>query len=111
MVPGGSCPSYTIIGDHRKRLINLQKEKVPKALNSEQVYERIKHLMSSYRKKRSIFFDLPYWKCLFVRHCLDVIHIKINVCDSIIGILLNIPGKTKDNFESRLDMVKMGLRK
>jgi len=49
-----------------------KEEKAPKALNGEQVYERVKHLMPSCEnvkqntieknvwKKRSIFFDLPY---------------------------------------------------
>ena len=27
-------------------------------------------------KKRSIFFGLPYWKSLYVRHFLDVMHIE-----------------------------------
>jgi len=34
-----------------------------------------------------------------------------NVCDNIIGTLLNIPDKTKDNVKSILDMVEMRLRK
>jgi len=34
-------------------------------------------------------------------------HIEKNVCDSIIGTLLNIPGKTKDGVKSRLDLVEM----
>ena len=58
-------------------------------------------------KKRSIFFDLPYWKFLFVRYCLDIMHLKKNVCDSIIGTLLNIPSKTKNTVKSTLDLVKM----
>nr|XP_027193555.1 uncharacterized protein LOC101504995 [Cicer arietinum] len=33
-----------------------------------------------------------------------------NVCDSVIGTLLNIQGKTKDGLNSRLDMVDMGIR-
>ena len=41
-------------------------------------------------KKRSILFDLPYWKVLDVRHCIDVMHVEKNVCDSVIGTLLNI---------------------
>ncbi|KAL6321680.1 hypothetical protein AAG906_031189 [Vitis piasezkii] len=61
-------------------------------------------------KKKSIFFDLEYWKYLHVRHNLDVMHIEKNVCESIIGTLLNIPGKTKDGLNSRLDLVEMGLR-
>ncbi|KAK9049567.1 hypothetical protein SSX86_031464 [Deinandra increscens subsp. villosa] len=62
-------------------------------------------------KKRSIFWDLPYWKHLDVRHCLDVMHIEKNVCDSLLGLLLNIPGKTKDGINARKDMVDMGIRK
>ncbi|XP_022008035.2 uncharacterized protein LOC110907351 [Helianthus annuus] len=62
-------------------------------------------------KKRSIFWDLPYWKCLEVRHCLDVMHIEKNVCDSLLGLLLNIPGKTKDGINVRKDMEEMGIRK
>ena len=56
------------------------------------------------------YFLTPYWKCLFVRHCFDVMHIKKNVCDSIIRTLLNIPSKTKDGVKSRLNLVEMGIR-
>jgi len=34
-------------------------------------------------------------------------HIEKNVCDIIIGTLLNIPGKTKYTVKSRLDLVEM----
>jgi len=50
-------------------------------------------------KKRSIFFYLPYWSDLDVRHCIDVMHVEKNVCDSLIGTLLNIKGKTKDGLK------------
>ena len=43
-----------------------------------------------FSRKKIIFFDLEYWKTLLVQHNLDK-----NVCDSIIGTLLNIPGKKK----------------
>ncbi|KAD6454288.1 hypothetical protein E3N88_08994 [Mikania micrantha] len=62
-------------------------------------------------KKKSIFWDLPYWKHLDVRLCLDVMHIEKTVCDSLLGLLLNIPGKTKDGINVRKDMVDMGIRK
>ena len=52
-------------------------------------------------KKKSIFFQLDYWKHLLVRHNLDVMHIEKNVCDSIVGTILNLPGKTKDGVKSR----------
>ena len=38
-------------------------------------------------KKKSIFFDLEYWKYLLVRHLLDVMHIEKNVCENIYGIV------------------------
>ena len=48
---------------------------------------------------------------MFVRHCIDFMHNEKNVCDSVIGTLLNIPGKTKDGVNSRKDMVDMCIGK
>ena len=60
--------------------------------------------------KQSIFWKLPYWKDLKVRHCLDVMHIEKNVCEAIIATLMNIPGKTKDVKAARLYLEKEGIR-
>jgi hypothetical protein len=38
-------------------------------------------------------------------------HIEKNVCESLLGLLLNIPGKTKDGINVRKDMEEMGIRK
>ncbi|XP_077233608.1 uncharacterized protein LOC143875914 [Tasmannia lanceolata] len=62
-------------------------------------------------KKKSIFFCLPYWESLLLRHNLDVMHIEKNVCDNVIGTLLNIEGKTKDSVKARLDLKKMNIRR
>ncbi|WVZ75536.1 hypothetical protein U9M48_023579 [Paspalum notatum var. saurae] len=40
----------------------------------------------------------------------NVMHIEKNICESIIGTLLNIVGKTKDNINSRLDLQEMNLK-
>ncbi|KAI5313159.1 hypothetical protein L3X38_042333 [Prunus dulcis] len=61
-------------------------------------------------KKQSKFFDLEYWKYLPVRHALDVMHIEKNVCNSIIGVLLEIPRKNKDGIAGRLDLLNMGVK-
>ena len=53
-------------------------------------------------KTRSIFFDLPYWVHNILRHNLDVMHIKKNIYDNLIGTILNLDGKTKDNMKARL---------
>lgn len=60
--------------------------------------------------KKSIFFELPYWQSLKLKHNLDVMHIEKNVCENIFGTLTNIAGKTKDNI-NRLDLELLGIRK
>nr|XP_017233126.1 PREDICTED: uncharacterized protein LOC108207178 [Daucus carota subsp. sativus] len=72
--------------------------------------EKKSNKVESVWKKKSIFFELEYWKFHHVRHCLDVMHIEKNVCDSLIGTLLNLKFKSKDSTKSRLDMVHMGIR-
>ena len=61
-------------------------------------------------KKRSIFFTLPYWEDHTLRHNLDVMHIEKNVMDNILSTLLNVKDQTKDNYKTRLDLAKMGIR-
>jgi hypothetical protein len=56
--------------------------------------------------KRSIFWDLPYWKDNLVRHNLDVMHIEKNFFDNVFNTLMNVPNKTKDNEKSRRDLEK-----
>jgi hypothetical protein len=40
-----------------------------------------------------------------------VIHVEKNVCESLIGTLLNTNGKTRDYGHARADLMKMGIRK
>ncbi|KAA0032142.1 uncharacterized protein E5676_scaffold186G00260 [Cucumis melo var. makuwa] len=61
--------------------------------------------------KKSIFFDLPYWSTLLLRHKLDVMHIEKNVCDNLVGMLLSIKRKTKDTMNARLDLQDLKIRK
>ncbi|KAM2842900.1 hypothetical protein PS2_030975 [Malus domestica] len=61
-------------------------------------------------KKHSIFFQLPYWEHLVLRHCLDVMHIEKNVTESLVATLLGIVGKSKDNMNARLDLELMGMK-
>jgi hypothetical protein len=62
-------------------------------------------------RKKSIFFELPYWKFLLVRHNLDVMHIEKNICETVLGTLLAMAGKSKDSEKARLDMEELGKRK
>src|SRR6266540_2949282 len=62
-------------------------------------------------KKVLIFFKcLPYWKDLDIRHAIDVMHVEKNVCDSILGILLDRKGKTKKGLKSRKDFVDLNIK-
>ncbi|XP_042467446.1 uncharacterized protein LOC122050620 [Zingiber officinale] len=55
-------------------------------------------------KKKSIFFNLPYWSGLLLRHNLDVMHVEKNVCENIIGTMLNLKKKSKDGVNARKDL-------
>ncbi|KAI5334657.1 hypothetical protein L3X38_024790 [Prunus dulcis] len=82
----------------------------PEPLTGEEVLHMVENGDRVCWKKKSIFFDLEYWKYLPVRHALDVMHIEKNVCDSIIGTLLEIPEKNKDGIAARLDLLNMGVK-
>ncbi|XP_052303645.1 uncharacterized protein LOC127904392 [Populus trichocarpa] len=54
--------------------------------------------------KRSIFWELPYWKTNLLRHNLDVMHIEKNMLENIFNTVMDVKGKTKDNIKARLDI-------
>ncbi|KAK1662429.1 hypothetical protein QYE76_050588 [Lolium multiflorum] len=53
-------------------------------------------------KKKSIFWELEYWKALEVRSAIDVMHLTKNLCVNILGFL-GVYGKSKDTTEARED--------
>ncbi|KAL4581331.1 hypothetical protein LXL04_017545 [Taraxacum kok-saghyz] len=61
-------------------------------------------------KKRSIFFELPYWQFNANRHNLDVMHIEKNICDNVVATLLDISGKSKDHVKGRFDLLDLGIK-
>ncbi|KAL9679938.1 hypothetical protein QQ045_017809 [Rhodiola kirilowii] len=56
----------------------------------------------------SIFYQLPYWSNLSQPYLLDVMHIEKNVFDNIIGTILGLQGKTKDDVKAREGWEKKG---
>ncbi|XP_023757788.1 uncharacterized protein LOC111906261 [Lactuca sativa] len=95
--------------------------KAPQPMNGRTTFSRVENLNIVFGKgvknncldnwkKRSIFWELPYWEKLDVRHCIDPMHIVKNVGESLIGLLLNITGRSKDGIKVRRDMIKMGIR-
>ena len=98
-------------------------DSAPIPLTGQQVLERVEGInivfektqnkgksKTSIWKKRLILLDLPYWSDLDVRHCIDVMHVEKNVCDIVIGTLLNIQGKIKDGLNTHEDVVEMGIQ-
>ncbi|KAL0310268.1 UNVERIFIED_CONTAM: hypothetical protein Scaly_2944500 [Sesamum calycinum] len=54
--------------------------------------------------KKTIFWFLPYWSTLLIRHNFDVIHIEKSVFDNISNMVMDIKGKTNDNMNARRDL-------
>ena len=61
-------------------------------------------------KKKSILWELPYWKYLAVRHSIDAMHVKKNVCGSLLGTFTNDEHKTKDHENARKDLEELGIK-
>ena len=57
-------------------------------------------------KKKSIFWELPYWEVLDVRHAIDVMHLTKNFYVNLIAFL-GVYGKTKDTVEARQELQRM----
>ena len=55
-------------------------------------------------RKRSIFWDLPYWRSNLIRHNSNVIHIEKNVFENVFNTVLNVDRKTKDTFKSKQEL-------
>ena len=110
----------------KKKNFNGKRElqPAPKDLSGDEIHNMVKDISNEFGKKRkrsktkekgrwkkkSIFWRLPYWKDLDVRHCIDLMHVEKNVCESLVGLMLNIPGKTKDGLNTRLDLQDIKLQ-
>jgi hypothetical protein len=57
-------------------------------------------------KKKSIFWELEYWKDLEVRSSIDMMHVMKNVCVNLLGFL-GVYGKIKDTLEAWEDQQRM----
>ena len=55
--------------------------------------------------KLSIFFNLPYWSDLLLR-----LHIKKNICDRVLGTIMDVKEKTKDGPKARKDLELLNIK-
>jgi hypothetical protein len=60
--------------------------------------------------EQEILWELEYWELLDVRHSIDNMHVKKNVCESVCGTLLQQKLKGKDHKNAREDLKDMGIR-
>ncbi|XP_060202488.1 uncharacterized protein LOC132630922 [Lycium barbarum] len=61
-------------------------------------------------KKKSIFWDLPYWKNNLIHHFLDMMHVEKNVCDNMLFTVLGDKKRSKDNLQARKDLQAMRIK-
>ncbi|KAL9670555.1 hypothetical protein QQ045_008108 [Rhodiola kirilowii] len=59
----------------------------------------------------SVFYDLPYWSTLRKPYSLDVMHIENNIFDNIIGTILGLQEKTKNDIKAREGLEKQEIQK
>ncbi|XP_024013416.1 uncharacterized protein LOC112087769 [Eutrema salsugineum] len=96
----------------RKRVVSVASDSDSDGVSSEsedEEEEEVDEDELSRWKKRSIFFRLPYWEELPVRHNLDVMYVEKNVAASIVATLLHC-GKSKDGLHARKDLQVLGIR-
>lgn len=99
----------------------VESSQPPARLSAEYVYNRVRGfdeisvLPLNYPKfpgfgsthnwtKRSIFWQLPYWKTNLIRHNLDVMHVEKNVCENVLHTVMDNKERTKDNPKARQDL-------
>ena len=100
----------------------IERRQKPRELTGHEVYEIVRDLEvvagkaqpagpdGLTYKRRSVFWDLPYWRFLQSRHTIDVMHVEKNVCDSLLGLMMHHADKSKDGPKSRNDLQWMGIR-
>jgi hypothetical protein len=54
-------------------------------------------------KKKSIFWELPYWEILEARNAIDVMHLTKNLCLNVL-CCLGCYKNSKDTLEARRDL-------
>jgi len=130
------CHRYFLPPNHRYRKnINyffvgkVENDVAPPCLSSEELHDVVSEysdivfgLHSSKQKflgfglthnwvKRSIFWELSYWKTNILYHNLDIMHIEKNMFENMFNTVMDVKGKTKDNIKARLDLMLFCNRK
>ncbi|GFS46240.1 hypothetical protein Acr_00g0100990 [Actinidia rufa] len=104
--------------EKRKRSLELPVEKIQEQLNNINEVILGKYPTNKKRShhepnwtKRSILYELPYFKDKKFRHNIDVMHGEKNFCENLVGTMLGIDGKKKDTDKARKELEDKGIRK
>jgi hypothetical protein len=65
---------------------------------------------SPFNKQSIFFWYLPYWKEFEIGHAIDTMHVEKGVFERTIGLLLDIPTKTKDGLSAYKDLQALEMR-
>lgn len=105
-----------------------ERREPPQHVSGSEVYDQVKDMAPGVLGKRkragngqdeeelgiwnkiSLLWELEYWQMLAVRHSIDNMHLKKNICESLVGTFLNTKGKGKDHENARADLQEMGIR-
>ncbi|GKD97387.1 putative transposon, En/Spm-like protein, partial [Tanacetum coccineum] len=75
----------------------------PNPLIEEQIYNEVQHIENKWGKGKRTNNKTS-------ENQEDTGGREKNVCDSLVGTLLNVPGKTKDGMNARLDVAELGIK-
>lgn len=120
------CHRQFLQHDHpfRKNKISFFKNRVedgvpPPRLSGQEVWNHVSSLPKSKEgpaslkclkkekrgwSRQSIFWELPYWKNLLIRHNLDVMNIENSFFCQLINTIMDVKGHTSDNINARRDL-------
>nr|GEV61920.1 hypothetical protein [Tanacetum cinerariifolium] len=94
-----ACPYYMV----GSKFVTIQPFTM--AIRIEKTNQKLPGFRTHNWVKRSIFWELPYWHTLLIRHNLDVMHIEKNVFENLFNTIMGT-AKTKDNVKARKDVKK-----
>ncbi|XP_042404675.1 uncharacterized protein LOC121994831 [Zingiber officinale] len=106
----------------KKKWFNGKKERKgkPRPLTGLQILNAVKDIENDWGKKQKGQTINTFQKKrktpdnskrgLLLRHNLDVMHVEKNVCENIIGTLLNVKKKSKDGVNARKDLMHLKIR-
>ncbi|CAH9128299.1 unnamed protein product [Cuscuta epithymum] len=107
---------------------NEEHRKAPKRLTGSDILRKMETIHTEFGKvtgqkrkratkvnsecsKRSIFFNLPYWKVLPLRHNVDVMHVEKNIAENFFATTMDTKGKSKDHLQARKDLKAMNIKR